>query len=221
MPTFGKRFVIPAAETLMNHHHGLRIEIDLTERLADPVLDRMDAVIRVGAMTDSSLIATKLGSQQIIMCASPDYVKGTKAPLCAGSLGEHRLLDKLHGADLLGWRKAMGVDASAIDNRVVFRCDDFEGLRDAACRGIGVARLASWIVLPDIRQGRLVSLSGPSAQRDEQGIYVLRALSKPSATYQAFVQELKGRLNAHDAPVPCLTGRKGTAVKNKRSQASR
>lgn len=52
-PTFGKRYVIPALEQVMVDHPRLRVELDLTERLADPVLERLDAVIRIGELADS------------------------------------------------------------------------------------------------------------------------------------------------------------------------
>lgn len=62
-PTFGKRYVIPALQQVMAIHPKLTVELDLTERLADPVLDRLDAVIRIGRLTDSTLIASKLADQ--------------------------------------------------------------------------------------------------------------------------------------------------------------
>jgi DNA-binding transcriptional LysR family regulator len=194
-PTFGKRYVIPAAEKLMRCHSALRLEIDLTERLADPVVDRMDAVIRVGDLSDSTLIATKIATQRMVLCASPDYLRTAGVTFSAASLGSHRLLDKLHGDDLLGWREALDVVQPEIDAQVVFRCDDFEALRDAACRGLGVARLASWIVCGDIEAGRLVPIDPVPEQSRGQGIFILRALSRPSANYQAFTNALKTEID--------------------------
>ena len=80
-PTFGKRYVIPVLERIMAEHPGLRIELDLTERLADPVLERLDAVIRIGDLADSTLIATKLGDQHRLLVASPAYLARAGRPL--------------------------------------------------------------------------------------------------------------------------------------------
>ena len=188
-PTFGKRFVVPAAEQLMRAHAGLRVELDLTERLADPVTDRMDAVIRVGHLSDSTLIATKLGTQRTLR--EPRLAEAAQLPLCRATLHGHRLLDKLHGDDLLGLRDALAADQAEINRQTVFRCDDFEALRDAVCRGLGVARLASWIVADDVARGRLAAIPARNAKADEQGIFVLRSLAKPTATYRAFVAAMK------------------------------
>lgn len=189
-PTFGKHCVLPAVERLMRQHPDLRVEFDFTEKLADPVLNRMDAVIRVGRLPDSTLIATKLGTQRMVACASPDYLALIPQPLCRVTLPNHRLLDKLSGDDLLGWREALGAMPAEIGRQVVFRCDDFEALRDAACRGLGIVRLASWIVFADIAAGRLVQLDTPG-KASEQGIFILRSLQKPTATFRAFAAALK------------------------------
>ena len=50
------------------------MELDLTERLADPTTERIDLAIRFGHLPDSSLISTKLADQTYVICASPDYV---------------------------------------------------------------------------------------------------------------------------------------------------
>ena len=44
---FGKRDVIPALDALLLEHPDLRIGLHLTERMADPVADQLDALIRL------------------------------------------------------------------------------------------------------------------------------------------------------------------------------
>lgn len=69
-PTFGKRYVIPVLASLAQHYPSLNVELDLTERLADPVAGRLDLVVRMGELQDSSLIATKLAPLDRIVVAS-------------------------------------------------------------------------------------------------------------------------------------------------------
>ncbi len=101
LPTFGKRYVIPVLQRIMAEHPRLRIELGLTERLADPVLEWLDAVIRIGDLADSTLIATKLSDQRRLLVASPAYLARAGRPEAVADLPRHRLIDKLHGADLL------------------------------------------------------------------------------------------------------------------------
>jgi DNA-binding transcriptional LysR family regulator len=58
---------------------------------------------------------------------------------------------------------------------------------------LGIVRLASWVVWEDLAAGRLIELPQPRdfAEPAEDGIFVLRALAKPTATFQAFITALK------------------------------
>jgi DNA-binding transcriptional LysR family regulator len=198
-PTFGKRYVIPALEALMAEHGALRVELDLTERLADPVLERLDAVIRIGVLQDSSLIATKLAPQHRLLVASPAYLARCGRPERLGDLAAHRLLDKLHGADLLGWSELIGFPVAGVrDGAEVFRCDDFEALRQAATAGLGVGLLPDWVAGPDVRAGALVrlALEGEAWNARPAGVYLLRALQHPSAKLRAFTEALRAHIGA-------------------------
>jgi DNA-binding transcriptional LysR family regulator len=194
VPTFGKRYVLPVLAALQAEHHSLKVELDLSERLADPVLERLDVVVRMGELADSTLIATKLAPLTRLLVASPAYLAQMGMPESAADLTSHRLLDKLHGTDLLGWRDVLGCPAGHAENGVVaFRSDDFEALRAAAVAGIGIALLSSWVVGPDVKAGTLVRLSPDGEPWNEQptGIYLLRALPQPSAKVRAFTEALR------------------------------
>jgi DNA-binding transcriptional LysR family regulator len=195
LPTFGKRYVVPALETLMSEHPELNAELDLTERISDPVTERLDAVIRVGNLADSSLIATKLAPHEMRMVASPDYLDKFGRPNSIAALARHRLLDKIHGLGCaLGWSRVLGSANQQLSGvREVFRCDDFEALRQAALSGFGIALLPTWVVGEDIAAGSLKSLlaTAVDASGEAGGVYVLRALAEPPAKVTAFIASLR------------------------------
>lgn len=190
-PTFGKRYVIPVAAALRATHPQLRIDLDLTERMADPVEDRLDAVIRIGKLPDSSLVSTRLSVQTRLLCASPAYLDAAGLPRTREELDAHQLIDKLHGADLLGWANFLGRAPGA--DRPAFRCDDFEAMRLAALAGFGIALLPDWVVGPDIQAGELrrvdVPAMNPAAVKAD--IHLLRAPVEPAAKLRVFVDALK------------------------------
>lgn len=150
-PSFGRRYVLPAMAQVMAEHPHLSVELDLTERLADPVLERLDAVIRIGQLADSTMIATKLAEQRRLLVASPGYLAQAGRPDSRAALAGHRFIDKMHGADLLGWADLLGTRAG--ESGVVFRCDDFEAMRLAARAGMGLALLADWVGDRMLRRG--------------------------------------------------------------------
>jgi DNA-binding transcriptional LysR family regulator len=199
-PTFGKRYVLPVVGRLQADYPDLRTELDLTEKLADPVADRLDLVIRMGELADSSLIATRLASLTRLLVATPAYLARKGTPTLAGELRSHRLLDKLHGADLLGWRDVLGSPAGSIEGgeggEVAFRSDDFEALRLAALADIGIALLPAWVVGPDVSAGSLVRLplEDEPWNKNPPGIHLLRALAQPSAKVRVFTEALKASI---------------------------
>ncbi|TWF58867.1 LysR family transcriptional regulator [Neorhizobium alkalisoli] len=192
-PTFGKRYVVPIVTALQLEHPDLKIELTLTERLADPVQERLDVVIRMGNLPNSTLIGTRIAPFRRLLAASPAYLERAGVPETINDLFDHKLLDKLHGADLLGWTDVLGTPAGeAGHGEVAFRCDDFEALRGAAEAGMGIAFLSTWVVGPDIQQGKLREVL-PGLDRwndDPAGIFLLRALPSPSAKVLAFSRAL-------------------------------
>ncbi|NSZ66371.1 LysR family transcriptional regulator (plasmid) [Agrobacterium tumefaciens] len=195
-PTFGKRYVIPVLASLAQQHPSLHVDLDLTERLADPVAERLDLVVRMGDLADSSLIATKLAPLDRILVASRKYVEQCGEPKDEGALRHCRLLDKLHGNDLLGWSDILGCPAGEACSQVSFRSDDFEALNSAAIAGMGVALLPSWVSGPSVKAGDLVrlSLAGERWNERPSGIYLLRSLQVPSAKVRAFTEALNDHI---------------------------
>lgn len=193
-PTFGKRWVLPVLGAMAADYPELRVELDLTERLADPVVERLDVVIRMGRLPDSTLIATRLAPLERILVAGRSYLERHGRPSTPDDLSAHRLLDKMHGADLLGWADVVGHPAGeAGAGDVAFRSDDFEALRLAAIANIGIAFLPTWVAGPDVAAGSLerLELAGEPWNADPAGIHLLRALPRPAAKVRVFGERLR------------------------------
>lgn len=200
-PTFGKRYVLPVMAELARQYPDLRLELDLTERLADPVAERLDLVIRIGDMADSALIGSRIATQTRILCASAAYLARAGMPATFADLAAHRLIDKLHGADLLRWTDVLGHPARGAGAQPTFACDDFEAMRLAALEGFGIAYLPDWVVGTDVNAGRLLQLF-PEWSRQAlacTGIHALRALRQPPARVTVLLDALRAHIG--DPPI--------------------
>jgi DNA-binding transcriptional LysR family regulator len=158
------------------------------------VAERLDLVIRMGELQDSSLIATKIAPLTRVLAASPVYLERFGMPQSSEDLGRHRLLDKLHGNDLLGWSDLLGSPAGdKVCDCVAFRSDDFEALNSAAIAGMGIALLPAWVSGPSIKAGELIRipLDDEAWNGKPAGIHLLRALHEPSAKVRVFTERLK------------------------------
>ncbi|MFM2477964.1 LysR family transcriptional regulator [Celerinatantimonas sp. MCCC 1A17872] len=193
-PTFGKRYILPVMAQLARQYPELDFHLDLTERLAEPVADRLDLVIRIGDLEDSTLISSRIALQKRVLCASGDYLAQAGIPQTRAELESHRLIDKIHGADLLQWQHVLGHQATVDDQMsAIFVCDDFEGMRQAAVEGLGIAYLPDWVVGPDIQAGHLTQVSPKWLPQEPPttGIYALRALRHPPARVTVFLDALR------------------------------
>lgn len=190
LPTFGRRYVLPCLNELCEKYSALRFDLDLTENLIAPTVERQDVAIRFGEQPDSCLIGSKIGTQRYVMCASPTYLSRQGHPFHRDEFNGHKLIDKRHRSSALGWREVLP-DHRLTSAACVLQSDDFEVQRLAALAGTGIARLPDWVVGQDIRQGLLTEIAVEGIPRElEMGIYLLRATARPSAKLKAFSDAL-------------------------------
>ncbi|MBS9424307.1 LysR family transcriptional regulator [Photorhabdus caribbeanensis] len=191
LPTFGRQHIVPMLAELFMRYPKIRVELDQTERLTDPVRDRLDVVIRIGELKDSTLYSKRIATQTWIICASPNYIRKHGIPTTLTELGEHYLLDKHHDPAGICWSRYRSV-INFSDNNRIFRSDDFETLRMVAVSGFGIALLPNWVVSADIHSEKLVPLFNDPDGRKED-IYLLRALAHPPAKLTVFMSLLQKR----------------------------
>jgi DNA-binding transcriptional LysR family regulator len=78
--TFGELYVVRAAADFCRLHPQVTIDLRLNDRFVDIVTEGFDLAIRIGHLSDSSLVARKLGVTQVWVVGSPDFVKRHGAP---------------------------------------------------------------------------------------------------------------------------------------------
>jgi len=93
--------VLPNLPEFLRTHPDLEIELSSTDRRVDLVREGFDCVLRVGTLSDSSLIARPLGEYRLINCASPEYLAQYGTPKTLADLATHRLV---HYVPTLGAR---------------------------------------------------------------------------------------------------------------------
>jgi DNA-binding transcriptional LysR family regulator len=91
-PLFGTHFVPRVLPALLAVHPDLRIELVSTMRVADLIDQRLDLLIAVGELRDSSFVARPLGYGQFVVVGSPAYLARAGAPRSPADLATHRCL---------------------------------------------------------------------------------------------------------------------------------
>jgi DNA-binding transcriptional LysR family regulator len=84
MPVFvGIDYASRVGAAFLRHHPHSRLDIHLVDDTVHPVNDGFDVVFGTGPLQDSTLIARKVFSLELFLCASPDFVSELDDPISA------------------------------------------------------------------------------------------------------------------------------------------
>jgi DNA-binding transcriptional LysR family regulator len=165
---YGELRIVPLLTDFLKNYPELDLDIKVTNRRLDLVSEGIDIAIRLGNLDDSSLMAKKLGSRQLITCAAPSYLEIFGEP--------HSLSELDHHSCLLGtldyWRYNDNGNMRTIPVKGRFRCNNGPALLEAALAGFGIVQLPDYYVEGPIVQGHLVTLLD-SVKPDEEGIWAV------------------------------------------------
>lgn len=145
----GYALILPAVAELRRRHPGLEFELALDDRRVDLIQGHFDLAVRLGD-APKGFSATKLGEAKLLYVASPKLLE-TQHPQTLAQLAK---LPCVGRARVERW--ALGRRSVRVEPVVVI--SSHEGLRHAACLGLGVARAAQALVEEDVRRGRLQEL---------------------------------------------------------------
>lgn len=93
--SFGRLVVIPALPTFYQIYHEIMLEIGIGDRMIDLVQEGVDCVVRVGELSDSTLVAHPLPPLRQVTCGSTDYVARYCLPSKLEQLEGQRCVDYL------------------------------------------------------------------------------------------------------------------------------
>ena len=138
----------------------------------DLIADGLDVVIRVGALQDSSLFSTRLGSMPMVICAAKSYLQQNGTPEKPADLASHSWLEysiRPHNEFEL-------IAPEGLTTRMIpqgrFVTNDPMTLSRWLKVGAGIAYVPLMWVIDEINDGTLEILL-PSYQSDPRPVYAL------------------------------------------------
>lgn len=165
---YGESHIVPLLNNFMQRYPDLELQCHLTNQTLDLVTEGYDLAIRLGRLGNSSMIARRLSSRRLYVCASPAYLARYGKPHTLSELNHHSCLQ----GTLDYWRfRSQGQERNLrIHGRI--RCNSGHALLDAALKGLGIIQLPDYYVDEALKSGQLVSLLEPF-QGDDEGIWAL------------------------------------------------
>ena len=194
--SYGERFIAPAVNAFARQNPELRIELDLDNRLRDLVGDGYDLAVRFGHLTDSRLMARRLASRRLILCASPDYLARRGAPRDLSEIASH---DGLIGS-AEHWRFTEAGREVSLRPTGRWRCNSGAAVLDAALQGLGLCQLPDFYVAEALASGALVSLLDEGRPPDE-GVWAVHPHPRHvPPKVRAMIDWLHDRMSAPRSP---------------------
>lgn len=188
--SFGTVRIAPLLTEYMRRYPEVRLDIALADRRVDLIEDGYDLAIRVGNLPESGLIARKLATDRIVLCASPAYLQAHGTPLAPEELKQHACLNYSYSSSGDEWFFGTGKMRAAVYVDGPMRANNGDMLRLAALDGAGLIWQPHFIVADDLQAGRLVELM-TDRRSTELGIYAIYPSRKHlSAKVRTFVDYL-------------------------------
>ncbi len=157
---FGRMVMLPVLARLLQQHPALELDARFNDAYADPVKDSVDVVIRVGELQDSTLVARRFASQQLLLVAAPGYLARHGTPKALDELSAHRQI--LFRVPATGRDRALhfgvGPRTVALQPARGVRLSDGEAMVQAALLGLGLAQVPEIMAAADLAAGRLIEL---------------------------------------------------------------
>jgi DNA-binding transcriptional LysR family regulator len=167
---FGRKVLTPMLVGFLARNPRVKVELLLSDAVADIAAQGVDVAIRFGELRDSNLIARRLAANARGLYAAPAYLAMHGTPTMVADLRDHECLAVAGGQPWTFDRVGKTVRQS-ISGR--FAADSMEALHEASIRGLGIVQLSEWNAREDVAAGRLQHVTLTDGAVPDQGIWAV------------------------------------------------
>lgn len=148
---FGRLHLLPVVIEFLRTYPEIDIRLVMADRWVDLLEDPVDVALRIGTLTDSGLVAIRLGSLRHVVCASPAYLAEHGTPRTLDELHDHVCVTFQGLATGGQWKFA----ERSLTPRTRLVVDTAEAAVDAAVAGVGITRVLCYQAAAAARAGAL------------------------------------------------------------------
>jgi DNA-binding transcriptional LysR family regulator len=153
---FGRLHVVPVVNEFLARFAQINVHLTLSDHTINIVDEHIDLAVRVGALPDSTLVATKVGEIRRVVCGSPDYFAAHGVPKTPDDLADHMCVTFTAMASAMTWIfNPRGKAAKGVRPYCRLKINTAESAIDAAIAGVGVTNVLSYQVARAVAAGKL------------------------------------------------------------------
>jgi len=151
--------LMPMLDEFLQLHPGVKLSLNVGDRVLDILRDEVDLAIRYGELSDSRLVARPLFVAHPVLSASPDYLRRRGTPRTPADLVDHNCIGFLRGGRAFNaWRFCQNDQWTTVrvtGDRLV---DDASLAREWALAGVGIIFKTEIEQRRELQDGKLVAL---------------------------------------------------------------
>jgi DNA-binding transcriptional LysR family regulator len=205
---YGRLKLLPMVQTFLADHPGVKVDLRSNDGFVDLVEQGIDVAIRIGELSDSNLIARRIGTTTRALVASRGYLrslpKGVRAPKTPDDLGGYNCIVYTELATANAWTFVAGPGALAeVGSTVTVRAEgnlqtnSSEVVRSAVLAGMGIGYAPTWLFDDELARGD-VRILLPGWQAPSLPVHLLCPAQRlQSAKVRAFADHLAAQPLAH------------------------
>ena len=170
--SFGYRHLSTAISEFVVEYPEIDLSLDLNDRHIDLVAEGFDMTIRIGELTDSTMIARKLGVIRFVTVASQDYLDRKGVPKHPSELTFHDGLLYSNISAKKQWQYFDNKKSLAVVPATRMSANNGDFLAKMAVHGLGITNGPTFLLDEYVREGKLQVIL-QEYQRAEVGMYAL------------------------------------------------
>jgi DNA-binding transcriptional LysR family regulator len=164
---FGRLHILPIVTDFLAAYPQINIRLLLSDRNLHLVEDHVDLAVRIGALPDSAMLATRVGSMRIVVCASPTLFAAHGVP---------------KSPEGLATLPCVNFELMSPTSTWSFRHKDRKGTRDVSIQArlaVSTAEAAVWAAVQGVGATRVLQYQCAAALRDRSLRTILTEFELP------------------------------------------
>lgn len=170
--TLGILYLASLWGVFLRKNPKVTLDVVLSDRVVDLVEEGYDLAIRISQSPHPTLIARKLATTRMVLCASPQYLKRRGTPKRIEDLAQHDVISYSYWLSRDEWQFTGPDGAVSVKTHPRIHANSGDTCRAAALEHQGIILQPTFLVHEDLRSGKLKELL-PEYKAVELGVYAL------------------------------------------------
>lgn len=155
---YGSTYIAPLVAKFLQEHEQVTIDLVLSDQNINLVEEGIDVAIRIGPLSDSNMIAKKVGSVSRVICATPSFlnrISSINVPKDLAHVPCILFTGLSHGNN---WHLHQGDKIQSIPVKGPLICNNITSTLNVVKESLGLGMFLSYQVEKELTNGELVTV---------------------------------------------------------------